>query len=134
MALGSSEDLSVYNDILLARLLTSSRSKFSCSTIFLLTLNAVYIETPVVGYSMLPTYNMSAPSDDEYGDVVYINKIRKLERNTIIVAEVNWHPDPIIKRLVGLPGDKIEIKEQKNNSNPFEGLDDVVEIGSNFLD
>ena len=84
------------------------------ASIFLFVLNFAYIQTPVEGFSMLPTFNMTVDSETTKGDIVYINKIKQLKRNTVVVAEVKWNSNPIIKRLVGLPGDKIEIKDEDN--------------------
>lgn len=80
------------------------------ATIFLLTMNFVYIQTPIEGYSMLPTLNTTVPTATTEGDIVYINRFDQINRGDIVVAEVTWNDHPIIKRLVGLPGDQIEIK------------------------
>ena len=76
-----------------------------------LTVNSVYIKTQVRGYSMQPTLNADAPSQGEEWDYVYINQIRSFKINDILVAKVEWFSYSIIKRLVGCPGDKIEIRD-----------------------
>ena len=74
--------------------------------------NLVYIKTYVRGYSMQPTLNVNVTNPDQNGDTIYINKVRSLERNDIVVANVKWWAKgSIIKRLVGMPGDKIEIRD-----------------------
>lgn len=76
------------------------------------TLNIVYIKTNVVGYSMLPTLNTHVTEEESEGDVIYINRFKDVKLNDIVVAQ--WNDKYIIKRLVGLPGDKIEIIETEN--------------------
>lgn len=71
--------------------------------------NTVYIKTEVEGFSMLPTLNTTVPTATEEGDVVYINKFRPYTNNDIVVAE--YGTGYIIKRLVGKPGDKVQIKD-----------------------
>ena len=74
--------------------------------------NIVYIKTYVRGYSMLPTLNSSVNTSSEDGDTVFINKYSKYTHNDIVVAKVNWWSEgSIIKRLVGMPGDQIEIRD-----------------------
>lgn len=83
---------------------------FSCVVI---TLNLVYIKTNVVGYSMLPTLNSNVATAYEEGDCVYINRFAECEVGDVVVAEVDWNGSDkyVIKRLIGKPGDKIQIKE-----------------------
>ena len=78
-------------------------------SIITISLNVVYIKTSVEGYSMVPTLNINAPSSKEEGDVIYINRFKDVEVGDIVVAEL--YDKYIIKRLVGCPGDIIEIKD-----------------------
>lgn len=70
------------------------------------------METPVKGYSMQPTLNQNVKDPNAYGDMIYINKYATLSRNDLVVAKVDWSEYLIIKRLVGVPGDKIQIKDE----------------------
>lgn len=74
--------------------------------------NFVYIKTNVRGFSMLPTLNVNVLTEDQNGDTVYINPHREYTNGDIVVAEVSWWDRGyIIKRLVGMPGDTIQIKD-----------------------
>jgi len=61
---------------------------------------------------MLPTINSSVDDPQASGDTILINKKKLGSRNDIVVAKVDWYDNFIIKRLVGTPGDKIQIKDQ----------------------
>ena len=63
----------------------------------------------VKGYSMLPTLNSTVESSDIAGDTIYANPHAEIALNDIVVASPSWHDQLIIKRLVGLPGNKIQI-------------------------
>ncbi|MGN0787461.1 MAG: signal peptidase I [Candidatus Onthoplasma sp.] len=82
--------------------------------IFVLGFNSTYEKHVVRGYSMQPTLNNSVSSIDELGDYAYVNTIGTLNRGDIVVAEVDWNSQSIIKRLVALPGDELEIRELNN--------------------
>ena len=67
---------------------------------------------------MKPTINMNVKSADIDGDSILINKYQKGTTNDIVVAKVDWPTldgDYVIKRLVGMPGDKIEIKDHETH-------------------
>lgn len=82
--------------------------------------NLVYIRTPVKGYSMSPTLNVSVTDENQDGDVVFINKYSSFKNNDIVVANVEWwNKGPIIKRLVASPGDLIQIKEETETFDMF---------------
>lgn len=81
-------------------------------TIVNLSFNFLYVKTNVKGYSMLPTINTNVESAEKNGDAIYINKYTKVNVNDIVVAKPKWYTDYIIKRLVGKPGDIIEIKDE----------------------
>lgn len=87
---------------------------FSFLAIIVLSLNIVYVKTYVRGYSMQPTLNKNITDPNIDGDLIYVNKYMPLENNDIIVANVSWYPEPIVKRLIGKPGDTIEIKQVNN--------------------
>ena len=71
----------------------------------------LYIETNVRGFSMQPTINMNVADASAEGDRIFINKFIVGDVNDIVVAKVEWFDNYIIKRMVGTPGDKIEIKD-----------------------
>ncbi|AJR12340.1 signal peptidase I [Mesomycoplasma dispar] len=55
----------------------------------------------VQGISMLPTL--------KDGQKIFINKVKKPQRNDVVVF--NYNKTVLIKRLVGIPGDKLEVNE-----------------------
>lgn len=86
-------------------------------SIITISLNVVYIKTNVAGGSMLSTFNSNLTDEDLHekksGDTIYINRFKSYKVNDIIVAE--YGDDYIIKRLVGCPGDTIQIKDEGDN-------------------
>lgn len=80
-------------------------------TIINLSFNFLYVRTNVRGYSMLPTINLNVNDPDADGDTIYINEYAKLNVNDIAVAKVSWYSNHIIKRVVGTPGDIVEIRD-----------------------
>ncbi len=60
---------------------------------------------------MQPTINMNVTDSNQEGDRIFINKYKLGERNDIVVANPDWYSNYVIKRMVGTPGDKIEIKD-----------------------
>ena len=48
---------------------------------------------------------------NEEWDSVYINRFRECKREDIVVANVSWYSNSIIKRLVAVPGDTIRMQE-----------------------
>ncbi|HEY9576982.1 MAG TPA: signal peptidase I, partial [Pseudobacillus sp.] len=65
-----------------------------------------FIIAPIVvdGESMMPTLND--------GDWMIVNKLGEPERFDIVVFHAPEHKD-YIKRVIGLPGDKVEYKDDK---------------------
>lgn len=64
---------------------------------------------------MQPTLNLNMQDPNADGDIIYINQYAEVNRNDIVVAKVDWHTDLIIKRVVGVPGDKIQIKDETSH-------------------
>lgn len=84
-------------------------------SLFIATISFVFISTPVVGESMQPTLN----SKGEYkSDIVYINKFKSYSRNDIIVLhqESSVDAEYIIKRVIGIAGDRIKIELGENDT------------------
>lgn len=79
--------------------------------------NFVYTVAPVKNYCMYPLINQYAPDENTYSDYAYLNKFAEYKANDIVIATPNWPltEGSIIKRLVGTPGDTIEILETENN-------------------
>ncbi len=75
----------------------------------------LYIKTKVKGLSMQPTINTNLTDDNSSGDTIYINQYANITNDDIVVAKVDWHTHYIIKRVVGVPGDKIEIKDENTH-------------------
>lgn len=79
----------------------------------------VIFTIPVGGDSMLPTLKGGQYITDENGkvvetvakgDVLVLNKVAKVQRGDIVVFDVKWQSDPLVKRVIGVGGDHIEIK------------------------
>ena len=64
-----------------------------------------FLVTPirVVGPSMNPTLTS--------GDIMILNKVAKIDRFDIVVIKSDKSPETLIKRVIGLPGETIEISE-----------------------
>lgn len=82
-----------------------------------------YTTTIVQQYSMVPTINKSLYlqnpfntfEEKDIGDVAYVNKKSKIGLGDVVVADVKSENDPILKRVVGTPGDKIRITKTAVN-------------------
>jgi len=87
---------------------------FSIAVIVILfAFGCVYTGARVEGASMMPTFNKGYATHPEKEDVVYYRAVDSYEYGDIVVARVNdgGETKDIIKRVVGLPGDYIEIKK-----------------------
>ena len=73
--------------------------------------SSVYTGMAVRGPSMMPTYNPDYIENPEKEDIVYYTHLENndYKRGDIIIAKASDEKD-IIKRVIGLPGDLIEIK------------------------
>lgn len=68
----------------------------------------------VNGDSMQPTLDGGDPSVDDDGDIVMLNIVATPERGDIIVFLYDWATGEnryLIKRVIGVPGDTVEIKD-----------------------
>jgi len=100
---------------LISSIVTALIVLISFFSIITIILNIVYIKTEVEGYSMLPTLNSSVTNSNEEGDIIYINRFSDYTNDDIVVAFCKDREKHIIKRLVGCPGDIIEIKDEGEN-------------------
>lgn len=66
-----------------------------------------FLVTPirVVGPSMNPTLASN--------DIMILNKVAKIDRFDIVVIKSDKSPEILIKRVIGLPGETLEIKDGK---------------------
>jgi signal peptidase I len=76
----------------------------------------VYTGARVEGPSMMPTFNKDYLTSPNKEDVVYYRAVDSYEYGDVVVARVedNGTTKDIIKRVVGLPGDYIEIKKHSD--------------------
>ena len=81
--------------------------------IALLVRHFLFSPTVVLGESMLPTF--------EKGDIVLINKLSDIQRFDIVVFEAPDAKELYVKRVIGLPGDTIEV------------IDDVLYINGDAI-
>lgn len=71
-----------------------------------------YTGTLVKGPSMMPTFNKDYYTNKTQYDLAYYVPVKdnKYKRGDIVIADAGGE-DPIIKRVIGLPGEKVEIKQ-----------------------
>ena len=77
---------------------------------------------PVGGDSMLPTLVGGTYTVDENGDTntltkgdtLFLNRIAKIERGDIVVFDVDFQSDPLVKRVIAIGGDTVEINNDGN--------------------
>lgn len=83
----------------------------------------VIFTIPVGGDSMLPTLVGGQYVTDENGkvietlskgDILVLNRVAEIQRGDIVVFDVKWQSDPLVKRVIGVGGDRIEIKNDGN--------------------
>ena len=82
----------------------------------------IFIATPVKvdGDSMYNTLNDN--------DIVLLSKLSSIDRFDIIVLKENDNNATIIKRVIGMPGDKVKIRNNKiyiNSSNIIDNLESM---------
>lgn len=84
-----------------------------------------FIITPVKvnGTSMYPTL--------EGNEIMLLNKLGSIDRFDIVVLKLDGDNDNLIKRIIGLPGETVEIKDNKIYINDEE-LDDPYGYGVTY--
>ena len=84
-----------------------------------------FIITPVKvnGTSMYPTL--------EGNEIMLLNKLASIDRFDIVVLKLDGDNDNLIKRIIGLPGEPVEIKDNKIYINDEE-LDDPYGYGVTY--
>lgn len=94
-------------------------------SLMLIFFSSVTIECSVSGGSMRPTYNADVKKED---DIVFANTLDKtFEFGDIVVISVENKKNPIIKRIVGLPGDVIDIVEYESDKYALEINGEIIE-------
>mgnify|MGYP005779639439 FL=1 len=93
---------------------------------FIILFSIIYENAPVFGVSMQPTLN---PYGANKSDQVYINRFASYTYGDIIVLKKDSGVDlsHIIKRVIGLPGDKIEIKQTQDGIFVFRNDEKLEE-------
>lgn len=94
--------------------------------LFIIGFTFIYESAPVYGVSMQPTLN---PLGSNKSDTVYINKFSEINYGDIVVLAKKSSIDinHIIKRVIGLPGDTIEIKQVEDGIFVFRNGEKLVE-------
>lgn len=88
---------------------------FACVVIVLaflrIVFNVAYLKVYVIGYSMEST--LTGVPDEKYsgGDYVYAFRSQNPRRGDIVVVQTKDKTRPIIKRVIALGGDSVELKE-----------------------
>ena len=94
--------------------------------LFIIGFTFIYESAPVYGVSMQPTLN---PLGSTKSDTVYINKFSEINYGDIVVLAKKSSIDinHIIKRVIGMPGDTIEIKQVEDGIFVFRNGEKLVE-------
>lgn len=79
----------------------------------------LFDNAPVIGKSMYPSLNFTGADTDR----VYINKHATIKHGDIVVLSIdNWEEHDaknIIKRVIGLEGDKIKFQKEESDGNYY---------------
>lgn len=86
-----------------SELISWIQSILFASAIVFICYQFLFVPTKVLGVSMLPTF------EDE--DRIIISKISSIDRFDMIVFNAPDVKDKYVKRVIGIPGDRVEMKE-----------------------
>lgn len=87
--------------------------------------SSVTIECAVVGESMKPTYNFDIKKGN---DIVFVNtKDRDFYFGDIVVVDIENRSDPIIKRVIGIGGDIIDVVVGNGDKYHLEVNGQIIE-------
>ena len=96
---------------------------------------------PVGGDSMLPTLNGGVYVTDgegkvvetvTKGDTLILNKVAKINRGDIVVFDVDWQNDPLVKRVIAVAGDTVLINNDGEVYVNGDKLDEDYIQGSTY--
>ena len=76
---------------------------------FILQFRIRYIAKVVQGHSMLPTLNELTETENESGDMVYVNTYAKIKQGDIVVISSKELKEDIIKRCIAVGGQTVNI-------------------------
>lgn len=95
-------------------------------SVFMVGFTIIYDSAPVNGVSMQPTLNKLGGTKS---DIVYINKFAKVDYGDIVVVKRTEYNETtyLIKRLLGLPGDRINIKKDTDGIFVYRNGEKLVE-------
>ena len=99
----------------------------SAAVIYLLLNKFVFFNVEVPTGSMIPTINI-----DNRAVVTRIHNLDNLKRGDVIVFYSDELKERLVKRLIGLPGDKIEIKNGIVYRNGEKLIEDYVKNNERF--
>lgn len=98
----------------------------------------VFTSFIVNGASMSPTLNGGDGDIPDDGDKLILNRIADIDRGDIIVFTYDWgsaesNPHALVKRVIGLPGDIVEIRGDELYLNGEPQREDYIAEEMNSL-
>lgn len=98
----------------------------------------VFTSFIVNGVSMSPTLNGGDGDIPDDGDKLILNRIADIDRGDIIVFTYDWgsaesNPHALVKRVIGLPGDTVEIRGSELYLNGEPQREDYIAEEMNSL-
>lgn len=98
----------------------------------------VFTSFIVNGASMSPTLNGGDGDIPDDGDKLILNRIADIDRGDIIVFTYDWgsaesNPHALVKRVIGLPGDTVEIRSGELYLNGEPQREDYIAEEMNSL-
>lgn len=83
----------------------------------------VYTGISIKGPSMMPTFNENYKSNPKSEDIAYYTSVTEFKRGDVVIA--NTGEKDIIKRVIGLPNEKVSIKLDSENEYYYVYINDV---------